>query len=135
MRIHSITMVVLLLAITALSAGCSDDDPTAPPGIEPEIVNVTDSFEYQITDITRYTRTASYTWRNTGTQAAVDHSTTVTDGDGTLTVLDADGTQVYTGPLAASGSELSGTGTPGDWTVRLSYDNFSGTVNFRVQKG
>ena len=127
----ALLMSLLLLA----SCGSSSTSPPPPPGIQPEIINVTDSFEYQIQSVASYSGTASYTWDNTGTVAAIDHSSVVDSGVGTVVVTDADGTQVYSGALTASGSFTSQTGTAGSWTVTVTYDTFSGTVNFRVQKG
>ena len=127
--------VVLLISIVWL-AGCSDSStPPPPPGIQPEIINITDSFEYQVQSIDGYSGTASYTWQNSGTIAAVDHSSIVSNGVGNLVVFDANGTEVYSGALAASGSFASQTGMAGTWTITVTYTTFSGTVNFRVQKG
>ena len=130
------TIVIALLISTAWLTGCSDSTTTPPPvpGIQPEIINITDSFEYQIQDISVYSGTASYTWENSGAAAAVDHSSVVTAGVGTLLVLDADGTEVYSGILTDSGSLVTEAGPAGSWTVRITYATFSGTVNFRVQK-
>lgn len=125
---------LLLVAIALLGCGSSTAPPPAP-GIQPEIINITDSFEYQVQSVSNYSRTASYTWTNTGTVAAVDHSSVVSDGVGTLEVFAADGVQVYSGTLSDSGSTQSAAGVAGDWTVRITYASFSGTVNFRVQKG
>ena len=63
---------VALLALIA-AGGCGDD-PTAPPGIQPEITNLTDAFSYQIADLTRVTGSWEYTWQNTGALARVTHS-------------------------------------------------------------
>jgi hypothetical protein len=122
----------ILLAIVCLTA-CGDDAPTTP-GVQPEIINNPDNFEYQVTDISNYSATTSYTWQNTGPAATVDHSTTVTGGTATLVILDANETQVYSRSLAQSGSYPTVTGVAGDWTVRIVYDGASATVNFRVQK-
>lgn len=130
------TITVAFLISMAWATGCSDSStPPPPPGIQPEIINITDSFEYQVQSIDGYSGTASYTWQNSGTIAAVDHSSVVSTGVGTLVVLDADGTEVYSDVLTDSGSVVTQTGTAGAWTVRITYATFSGTVNFRVQKG
>ena len=130
-----LTIVIAVLISTAWLSSCSDSSTPPPvPGIQPEIVNITDSFEYQIQSISGYSGTASYTWQNTGTVAAVDHSSVVSAGVGTLVVLDADGTEVYSDVLSDSGSLVTQVGTAGDWTVKITYTTFSGTVNFRVQK-
>ncbi len=132
---NSIVAVALFVSAVGIT-GCSDSStPPAPPGIQPEIINILDSFEYQIQSIEGYTGTATYTWENSGTVAAVDHSSVITGGLGTVVVLDAAGTQVYSGALVSSGSFLTQTGTAGNWKVTVTYATFTGTVNFRVQKG
>lgn len=131
---HTITAAFLISV--AWLTGCSDSStPPPPPGIQPEIVNITDSFEYQVQSIDGYSGTASYTWQNSGTTAAVDHSSIVSGGVGSLVVLDAVGTEVYSDVLTDSGSVASQAGVAGAWTIRITYTTFSGTVNFRVQKG
>lgn len=119
----------LIALITAV--GCSDN-PTAP-GIEPEIVNNTDAFSYQIRDIDNATGSWDYTWQNTGTLAKITHATNAgATGTATLTVRDADGTQVYSGSLVSSGEPItSPAGTPGAWTITVAYTNYSNAqVNF-----
>jgi len=127
-------MAMLALLVSIAFTGCSDSPTAQPvPGVQPEIINIADSFEYQIQSIANYTGSASYSWQNSGNTAVVDHSSAITDGVGTLVILDADGTEVYAGVLTDSGSVATQAGTPGTWTVRISYVTFSGTVNFRVQ--
>jgi len=122
--------VVLGLAICV--AGCGSDPVS--PGVQPEITNLVDNFQYQVTDIRNYTHTDSYSWDNTGTQATVDQSATVTAGAASLVVLDASGTQVYSRSLADNGSFTSAAGTAGTWTIRVVYESAGATVNFRAQK-
>ena len=42
------------MAGSILALGCSD---TAGPGVEPEIRNIADSFEFQVSELDRYPRT------------------------------------------------------------------------------
>ena len=133
MRPYRIVLTALLTVVLATSA-CGGDSLTNPQ-FQPEIVNIVDSFELQATGITDVSELLVYTWTNTGTSASVDRSTTLTAGSGTLTILDADGQQVYSGPITSDGSSSTQTGSAGDWTVRVLLTNASGTVNFRVQKG
>lgn len=121
------------LAIMALVAatGCSDD-PIAP--FEPEVTNATDSFQLQATDIRNLSTTLTYTWRNTGTVANVDHSTVTSGGSARLLVRSANGTQVYDRALMPSLNEQTGTGLAGDWTVQIVLSDYSGTLNVRLQK-
>jgi len=113
-------------------AGCGSEP--VGPGVQPEITNSVDNFQYQVTDIRNYSHTDSYSWQNTGTQASVDQSATVTTGAASIVVLDADGTQVHARSLADNGSFTTAAGTAGTWTIRVTYQVASATVNFRVQK-
>lgn len=125
------------VALTALVwvAACGDG-PTAP-GIQPQITNNTDAFSYQVTSIQNFSGTFNYTWQNTGTVAKITHASDAgATGTATLTVKDANGTQVYTGQLATTGQPLSApAGVAGAWTITVVYSNYSNTqVNFGVLK-
>ena len=124
------------LAILVFLAACGDD-PVAPPGIEPQIVNNTDAFSYQITSLADITGTFDYTWQNTGTLAKLTHSSNAgATGTATVTLLDADGTQVYSGAMTSSGEpDSSPEGVAGAWTVRVTYTSYTNAqVNFGVVK-
>ena len=126
---------VFALAAVVIAAAC-DDDPTAP-GIEPEIVNDVDSFFYQVRDVSNVAGTWEYRWQNGGTLAKVSHSTNAGGtGTATLTILDADGTQVYSGPLLTSGEPTtSPAGVAGTWTVRIDYSDYTNSqVNFELSR-
>lgn len=126
-RYRFVSGLVLACALTACG-----DDPLAP--FQPEISNLTDSFQLQATNVRNVTTTSTYTWRTTGTVANVNHSTTTTAGSARLVVRSANGTQLYDRALVASLNEQTGTAAAGDWTVQLVLSNFSGTMNFRLQK-
>ena len=124
---------LLGIMIVFLSTGCSNDkNPIAP--FEPEVINNADAFQFQITDAKNVTTTLTYPWSNTGAQATIDHSTALTSGIASVTIFDADSSQVYTSGLLASANESSTSGTIGTWYVKVTFNNFSGTVNFRVEK-
>ena len=129
-------ITVVALAAGLLIAGCGSDKPTNPLSpFQPQIINQTDDFAFQITNVASLTTTVAYTWQNTGTLASIDHSSVLTSGTGTLTILDADGTQVYSSALLASGNEASSAGTTGAWTIRVVMNAMDADqVNFRVQK-
>lgn len=131
---HASKAVRYLLAMSvcaALVAGC---DSSTSPGVNPEIANEPDTFQYQVTDIRNYSHVDNYTWQNTGTAANVNQSTAVTGGSATLVILDADGVQVYSKSLAENGTFVTTAGVAGAWTIRATYASASATVNFRVQK-
>lgn len=128
---HKLPLFALLAIF--LMAGCSDSsNGPVSPGIEPEIVNTTDNFQFQVTAMTNYTGTVGYTWMNTGPMADVDQSCALTAGTATLVLRDDSGTQVYSRDLTESGSFVSDTGTGGAWRVEVLLTGASGTLNFRV---
>ena len=116
------------------SSGCGDDDNPTSPGIQPQIINLTDDFAYQVSNVAGYSGVLSYSWRNTGTQANVNQATTVTGGSLTLVIRDASGTEVYSRSLAENGTFVTAVGDTGTWNIRLVYADMRGTVNFRAQK-
>lgn len=129
----SSSLVAVLAAAALFVAGCSDDkNPLGP--FQPEVINNADAFQFQITKAKNVTTTVSYSWSNTGTQATINHSTTMTDGSAVVTVYDADNQQVYTHGLLASGTVQSATGVAGVWRIRIVFSGFDGTANFRVEK-
>lgn len=126
-------LLILVLAFIFLLGGCGKkSNPIA--AFEPEVVNNPDAFQFQITDASRVNTTLSYSWENTGSQATVDHSTVASEGSAAIVILDVDGTQVYSSGLKASANESTSSGTPGLWSVRVSFSNYSGTANFRLEK-
>lgn len=120
---------ILLVALSLLAC-----DDTTSPGIEPEISNDPDNFEFQVTALSNYSRTLTYEWSNSGVGASVDHSSAITGGSATLLLEDDDGTQVYAGDLADDGTFISDDGVAGNWRIRVVFEDTDGTINFRVQK-
>lgn len=125
--------VALAIAIQLVAAAGCDDDPVSA-GVDPEIVNQVDNFEFQITDVQNYTRTLQYTWTNSGSAADVNQASSITAGSATLTILDASGTQLYSRGLSENGTFVTGEGDSGSWTIRVALNRATGTLNFRAQK-
>lgn len=121
---------IALVLLVALGA-CSDD-PLAP--FQPEVNNAPDTFQLQATGVSNRTASLSYSWTNSGAQATVNHSTTTTAGSARVIIKDGAGVIVYNKLLAPSLNEDTAAGTSGTWTVQLVLDDYSGTLNFRVQK-
>jgi hypothetical protein len=124
--------LVTVAAIGLATACSSSTGPLAP--YQPQINNVADNFQFQATGVNNVTWTYTYTWANSGDSATVNQSTTASGGSATLQVLDQNGTQVYAQSLTANGTFGMTKGVAGNWTVRVVFTNYSGTVNFRVQK-
>ena len=119
--------------LVLLAAGCSSDNLLGPDN-QLEVTNNTDTFQAQASNMVDITQTLPYTWQNTGTTANVDQSGTITGGSGTLRILDADGTQVYSRSLTETGTFVTTAGIPGAWSIEVALSGTSGTLNFRVQK-
>ena len=128
---------VLALSAALLAAGCGDDSTSPPPGIQPQIVNDTDVFSYQISDLSDASGTWDYAWENSGTAAKVTHASDAgAAGTAVVTIRDGAGTQVYSGTLATTGEVVSSPeGVAGTWTISVTYSGYSNTqVNFAVTK-
>lgn len=123
-----------LVLLAVLSACGSDNNNVIAPQFEPEVVNLQDSFSFQATGTTNVTQTLVYHWENTGPSANVDQSCSISDGSATVTVLDAQGTTVYTRNLTDDGSFPTADGLSGTWTIRVTLSNASGTLNLSLQK-
>jgi hypothetical protein len=115
-------------------AGCAGRRVITDPTFQPQIINQTNSFALQATNISGVTQTIQYTWQNTGSSANVNQATVLTGGSATLTIMDAAGQQVYTNSVTANGTFQTSSGMAGNWTIRLVVSNGTGTLNFRVQK-
>jgi hypothetical protein len=124
-------MLLSLLASLGLLVGCSD---ATGPGVEPEIRNLADSFEFQVSELNRYSRTLTYNWSNSGVLANVNQSAALTSGSAQLVILDSGGSQVYARDLTQNGTFVTTQGQSGTWQLRVVFSNASGTLNFRVQK-
>ena len=124
--------LVALIVVSVLAACGSSTGPLAP--FQPQINNAPDNFQFQATGVSNVTWTYTYRWSNTGDSATVNQSTTTTSGSATLTVYDKSNTQLYSAPLGPSGTVGMTKGVAGLWTIKVVFTNYSGTVNFRVQK-
>lgn len=122
-----------LVALAALSAACGSSATGLAP-FQPQINNVADNFSFQATGVTNASGTYDYSWSNSGDSATVNQATTITAGSATLTLLDANGTQVYSASLSGNGTFGVLKGVAGTWKVRLVLNNYSGTINFSAQK-
>lgn len=117
-------------AMVAAMAACTSS--LAP--FQPQINNAPDNFQFQATGVTNLTGTFTYTWSNSGDSATVNQATTINAGSATLTISDKNATQMYSQSLGANGTFGTAKGVTGAWTIKVVFTNYSGTVNFRVQK-
>ena len=90
-----------------------------------------------LSDVGRARRKATLrtgAWRNSGTRAAINHSTSTQAGSTLLVIKDAAGTTVYSKALSPSLNEPTIAGVAGAWSVQLTLTSYRGTLNFRAQK-
>lgn len=127
---HSTRLVVGLCAVAAL--GACGGDSLGP--FHPQISRPSDNFQLPATGVTDVSTTATYRWVNTGSRASVNHSTTTTAGTTLVVIKDAAGLVVYSRALGPSLNEPTVAGQPGNWSIQLTLQKYSGTLNFRVQK-
>jgi hypothetical protein len=128
------TVRTALATLLVVLSACGVDD-IINTQYEPQVVNSTDDFSFQATGFLDVTDTRQYTWQNTGTTASVDRSSLIVSGNGTLTILDANSTEVYSAPLVSGGTVVTSAGTAGAWTIRVALTSSSGAINFRAQRG
>lgn len=134
-RFYRVKTAFIFFCMIGTIMGCSSD-PASPtlPGVEPEVANNQDTFEFQVTSVENYTGSWSYNWMTTGTVVNVDQSSAITSGTITLTIRDSNGHTVYSGDLSQGGSFTTNSGTTGQWQILITLVNGSGTLNFRVEK-
>ena len=126
---------IAILLSAWLLAGCGNGNKNVlSPVFQPEVANTIDNFQFQATGLTGVTQVLTYSWRNTGVQANVDQSSSITAGTAVLTLRDSTGALLYTRSLTEGGSLASAAGLAGTWTIRLQLTGVRGTLNFRAQK-
>lgn len=118
-------------ALVAAAAACSDANVIGPDN-QLQVSNQPGIFEWQVTALDQVTQTLTYTWENPGTAANVDQSSSLGAGNATVEVRDDAGTVVYTRSLAENGTFQTAVGITGSWTVTVTINGASGTLNFRL---
>ena len=123
----------MMATAAVLLAGCNSPTSSLAP-FQPQINNAANNFQFQATGVQTVTTTLTYQWQNSGTGASVNQATTITAGSATVTLYDSTNTMVYTRNLADNGTFAASAGAIGSWTIKVVLVDYSGTVNFRVQK-
>jgi hypothetical protein len=127
------SLLTILPALALCVSACGDDIGL---GADNQLVvtNHTDSFQFQIANMTGVTETLSYTWENTGDQATVNIVQWLSDGSTILTIRDADGTVVLEDDIAEDDDTDSAVGVAGDWSIGLTMQSAEGAFSVSVQK-
>ncbi len=123
---------MLAAALLLGAVACGGNSPMNP-AYQPQIVNNTNSFQFQLTGVQNGSGSFSYTWQNTGTHASIDRSSSISAGTVNLTLKDATGAVVYNQPLNGTSGSVQAPGTAGAWTIIVDFASATGTINFRAQ--
>lgn len=134
MRIRLFGRLLGILVVLTLALVLSCGGQTINPRFQPEISNVPDNFQFQVTAMTNVSQTLTYNWENSGTVANVNQACSITKGSATLAIRDPQDTLVYARNLAENGSFVTNAGVTGTWRIVVTLSGASGTINFRVQK-
>ena len=135
---HTITTPArrLATALVLLTLSACGDSSIFGPDNQLQVSNNTDQFSLQAQTIADQSGTDSYNWVVTTASASVSHANAaLTAGTATVTILDADGTQVYTAPLsdASNGEDTTASGTAGTWTVTVTMNGATTDhINFQL---
>ena len=123
---------VFLLGAILFHMSCVQN--SLEPVLNPQITNITDQFEFKITDVRSITQQLQYQWQNNGINANIHNFSNITEGSAFLTISDRVGDEVFSGNLDQTGDFFSSAGATGIWTIQLNMSNVSGTVHFRIER-
>lgn len=112
-----------------LLAGCAGQSAVS---------NTTNSFSYA-GQAAGWDDTETYTWKNTIGKAHVSWGGQIADGSISVTIKDATGKQVFSRGLSGTSQEGfsgdTGSGTPGDWTIKLTFQDYTGQMGLNIRAG
>ena len=123
----------IFLALAVAMAGCGNGNLIGP-GNQLEVTGAEDQFQFHLTALDNVTDSRTYSWENSGPQATIDISQSITSGTALLTIRDADGTVLYDSEIAQDNDTTTDVGVAGDWQIIVRLENATGTFNFRVQR-
>jgi hypothetical protein len=130
--VHRIrTLAPYAIAALTLLAAC-DTRVATEPAFQPTVINLRNDFAFQVADLAETTTDVVYSWQSDGTAASVTQTPTVLTGTATLFISDGAGAQVYQRSLGENGTFTTTAGVPGTWTLRVKFQEASGSAGFRV---
>ena len=124
----------LALALAVSISGACDTRIQSVPQLEPQVVNLRNSFNFQAVNLLGVFEDVTYRWQIDGTTATVAQTPTALLGAATVFITDAKGVQVYQRSLAENGSFTTQAGVPGTWTIRLHFADASGNIAVQLAK-
>lgn len=130
-RTRLIALAALALTVAA-AAGCSHNSIT--PGVTVTVTPTPDHFALSAYMVNPYTKAVYYNWPNSGTAAVVSGTASLGAGTVAVTIDDAGGTQVYTRTLTGGSIDTTSVGTPGTWTVHITFTGAQGSIGLNADK-
>ncbi|HSE68909.1 MAG TPA: hypothetical protein VLB12_18085 [Gemmatimonadales bacterium] len=128
-----VSRLTLAAILFAPIAGCGGSNALAPQN-QPEVVNTPNAkFSFQATLLQDVSDVLSYSWSVSSGHIIIHPATSITGGSLSLTIKDAAGSMIYDGPIPPSGDITPPGGTAGLWHIRVTFTNYTGTINFRLQ--
>lgn len=122
----------LLTFVVAFTA-CGGSNPLGPDS-QMNVTKADDQFLIQVRFMENGTDNLTYRWRNTGTQASIDISQSISSGSVILIIKDHAGTVVHQGDISNDDDTDTAAGVAGDWTIEIRILNATGTFDIAVQK-
>ena len=128
---------VRLAVLAGLALACQDDVMLIGPDNNPVLVNQTDNFSYQASNLDNVNQTFTWTWTNTGTTAIIQQNSLVPHGITQMKITDAAGAVVYdlNIQLIYQEEQSTASGTPGAWTIELAMYGTTGDLDFSLVNG
>ena len=133
-RARHLLSTALALGLAISVSGACDTRIQPVPELEPQVVNLRNSFNFQAVDLVGVFDDVTFRWQIDGTTATVVQTPTALLGAATVFVSDAKGVQVYQRSLAENGSFTTTAGVPGTWTIRLHFADASGAVAVQLAR-
>jgi hypothetical protein len=131
-RTETVFLLLAGLTVAVLAVSGCHKDPTSSG--HPEVINNPDSFHFRLGDGQDLDSTIVYYWQMGGTSANIDQSASIETGQVSVTIEDSTRSLVYQSDFHQNGSFTTSFGVAGFWRIRFSFRDFSGLVDFRVQR-
>lgn len=124
--------IVAVAAVMSLGLACGT--PEGPAAVL-SVSNNSDGFVFIAQSFDRLmTDSLHYTWQHTKTTAKVTEQSSITAGQVTVVVRDADGKQLYTTDLQTATTAVTAAGSTSDWSIDVKMAKVRGDVVFTIEK-
>lgn len=129
----TIRRLLFTLVLGSLPAACGGNNALAPQ-YQPQVANTPNVvFSFQATGLDKVSDVVTYAWSASSGNVVIHPATNTTAGTITLYVADATGAVIYNGTVPSSGDITPPTGAGGVWQIRVTLQDYTGTINFEVQ--